>query len=90
MGERDERAALNTWTHFAVAYDAITIRLFVNGVQVGTRANTGSLLPGTQPLRFGGNAVWGEHFAGRLDEIRIYDRALTAAQIQADMNRAVS
>ena len=44
----------------------------------------------TQPLRFGGNAVWAEWFRGRLDEIRVYDRALTAAQIQADMARAVS
>ena len=32
----------------------------------------------------------GEFFAGRLDEIRIYNRALTAAEIQADMNTAIN
>jgi hypothetical protein len=34
----------------------------------------------------GGNNVWGEYFTGRIDEIRIYNRALTQAQIQNDMN----
>jgi hypothetical protein len=29
--------------------------------------------------------VWPEWFKGRLDEIRVYDRALSPAQIQADM-----
>jgi hypothetical protein len=82
--------ALNAWTHFATTYDGTTIRLYVGGVQVATRAQTGSLLAGTQPLRFGGTAVWAEWFQGRLDEIRVYDRALTAAQIQADMARAVN
>ena len=73
-----------------MTYDGATIRMYVNGVQAGTRAQTGSLLASTQPLRFGGNAVWAEWFHGRLDEIRVYDRALTAAQIQADMTRAVA
>ena len=33
--------------------------------------------------------VWGEHFAGVIDEVRIYYRALTAAEITADMNKPV-
>jgi len=40
-------------------------------------------------LRFGGNAVWGEWFAGQLDEIRIYNRPLSQAEIQSDMNTPV-
>jgi hypothetical protein len=50
---------------------------------------TGSLAASGDPLRFGGNAIWGEWFTGRLDEIRVYDAARTAAQIQADLARAV-
>ena len=40
-------------------------------------------------LRLGGNGIWGEFFAGKLDDVRIYDQALTAAQIQTDMNSPV-
>jgi PKD repeat protein len=81
---------LNAWSHVATTYDGSTIRTYVNGVQVGTQAQTGSLVTSTRPLRFGGDSVWPEWFKGSLDEIRIYDRALTAAQIQGDMSRAVS
>ena len=50
---------------------------------------TGALLISTGALRIGGNSVWGEFFQGRLDEIRIYNRALTPAEIQTDMNTPV-
>ena len=76
---------LNTWTHLAATYDGTTLRIFVNGVQVGTRAVSGALLTSTGALRLGGNSIWGEYFQGRLDDIRIYNRALSAAEIQADM-----
>lgn len=80
---------LNTWSHLAGTYDGTTVRLFVNGVQVATRAVPGPLTPSANPLRIGGNSVWGEYFSGRIDEVRVYNRVLTAAEIQADMNRAV-
>ncbi len=76
---------LNTWTHLAATYDGTTIRLYVNGVQTGSRAASGSIAGSSSPLRIGGNAVWGEHFAGLIDEVRIYNRALDAGAIQADM-----
>ena len=64
--------------------------MYVNGVQTGTRAQTGALRASTQPLRFGGNAVWPEWFARPPRRDPLYDRALSAAQIQADMAKAVS
>jgi hypothetical protein len=81
---------LNTWTHLAATHDGTTLRLYVNGVQVGTRAVSGALLTSTGALRIGGNSLWGEFFQGRIDEIRIYNRALSAAQIQADMTTPVA
>jgi hypothetical protein len=79
---------LNTWTHLAATYDATTLRLYVNGVQVGSRAVSGALLTSTGVLRIGGNSIWGEFFQGRIDEVRIYNRSLTAAEIGVDMNTA--
>jgi hypothetical protein len=42
------------------------------------------------PLRMGGNSVWGEYFAGLIDEVRIYDRALSVAELQTDMYTPVN
>jgi chitodextrinase len=33
----------------------------------------------------GGNLVWNEWFAGTIDEVRVYDRALSASEVQSDM-----
>jgi hypothetical protein len=81
---------LNTWTYLSATYDGATLRLFVNGTQVGTRAIGGAIRTTTGALRLGGNNVWGEHFQGRLDEVRLYSRALSAAEIQTDMNTPVA
>jgi hypothetical protein len=77
---------LNQWTHIAGTYDGTALRLYINGVQVAINTlASGSITTSTQPLRFGGNSIWGEFFQGLIDEIRIYNRALTPAEIQADM-----
>ena len=78
----------DTWTHLAVTYDGDTQRIYVNGVEAGSRAQTGPIAVGNGALRIGGNnAFTNEFFSGVIDEVRIYNRALTAAEIRADMQR---
>lgn len=81
--------ALNVWTHLAATYDGSRLRLYVNGVENANLSSTGTLIPTASPLRIGGNAVWGEYFKGMIDEVRIYNRALSAVEIQTDMNTPV-
>ena len=80
---------LNAWTHLAATYDGSNLRLYVGGVLKVTKAYSGSVAGTAEPLRIGGNAVWGEYFAGQIDEVRIYNKALTVTQIQADMAAAL-
>lgn len=80
---------LNTWSHLATTYDGTTVRLYQNGVQTGSLETTGPIPISTRPLQIGGDAQYGEAFAGRIDDVRIYNRALTAGEIQADMNKEV-
>ena len=68
---------LNAWTHLAATYTSGSLRIYVNGVLAATQAGTGSITSSTLPLRIGGNTIWGEYFAGRIDEVKLYNRALT-------------
>jgi len=83
------KLSLNMWAHLVATFDGATLRLFVNGAQVRSLAANGSITASSGPLRIGGNAVWGEYFAGQIDEIRIYNRALSQAEIQTDMTTPV-
>ncbi|RIL11746.1 MAG: hypothetical protein DCC75_01745 [Proteobacteria bacterium] len=78
----------NTWRHLAVTFDGSALRLFLNGTQAAITNSPGTINQSSQPLRIGGNSVWGEYFQGVIDEVRIYNRALSAAEIQADMQNA--
>jgi hypothetical protein len=66
------------------------VRYFVNGTQVGSKAVKGPLTTGTGSLRIGGSSVFGEWFNGRIDEVRVYDKALDASQIKGDMSKPVA
>ena len=83
------RLLLSTWTHLAGTYNGSTLTLYLNGVSIGTLATTGAITTSTGGLKIGGNSLWPEWFQGDIDEVRIYNRALSAAEIQADMNTSV-
>jgi concanavalin A-like lectin/glucanase superfamily protein len=59
-------------------------------VQAASKAVSGAIKTSTGALRIGGNSIWGEYFSGLIDEVRLYNRALSATEIQADMARPVS
>ena len=58
------------------------------GLVVGGRRHDPHLL--RPPLKIGGNAIWGEWFSGLIDEVRVYNRALSVDEIQSDMNTSIS
>lgn len=82
---------VNTWTHVAATYDGANIRLYQNAVEVRVRAFVGSFTVTTKALEIGWNSTYaGQFFSGKIDEIRIYNRALTPAEIQTDMNTPIA
>ena len=74
----------------AATYDGAFLRLYVNGVQVTSVARTGTLATSSNTLNIGGDTFYNQYFAGRIDDVRVYNTALTAAQIQTDMNTPVT
>jgi hypothetical protein len=87
---RGSALPLNTWSFLAATYDGSTLRLFVNGTLSASLPVGGSIAVSSGPLDIGGNGVWAEWFNGLIDNVRIYDRPLAAADIQTDMNTPVS
>ena len=65
------------------------MKTYVDGAEVGTMPAPGPLVTSTGQLRIGGDSIRNGWFNGLIDEVRIYNRPLTAAEIQVDMNRAV-
>ena len=78
------------WSHLTAVYDGSGTRIYVNGKLIATTAARGSIAESGGALKIGGNAIWGEWFKGKIDELRIYARALSAAEVQSDMNTPVS
>jgi glucose/arabinose dehydrogenase/PKD repeat protein len=79
----------NAWSHLATTWDGLTSRLYVNGTQVASGALTGTAATSSLPLRIGGNTVWSEWFGGLIDEVRVYNRALSPAEIANDHDTAI-
>jgi hypothetical protein len=67
----------NTWSHLAGTFGGATLRLYVNGTLVASQPAAGPIATSASALRLGGNSVWGEYFQGRIDEVRVYNRALS-------------
>jgi hypothetical protein len=84
--EAREPLAVEAWSHLAMTYDGDSLRLFVNGKPAGEKKVGRPRKPGSRGLAFGrrqDNFGDGYHFRGAIDEIRLYDRALSAEQIRS-------
>ncbi|HZN33416.1 MAG TPA: LamG-like jellyroll fold domain-containing protein, partial [Pirellulaceae bacterium] len=78
-----EAIKLNEWTHLAGVYDGRQIVVLVNGEEVGQGACAGQPTPSPFDLRIGkGTYDKNRRFQGEIDEVAIFDMALTAADIK--------
>jgi hypothetical protein len=80
----------NTWTHLAGTFDGSFLRVYVNGALASSSALAAPIDMDNGPIRIGGNPGWpGEVFAGKIDEVRVYNRAQSAAEILSDMSTPI-
>ena len=77
----------NTWYHATATYDGTRMRLYVNGVEVGSTSKSGAVAMNPNvPVNLGRNSGGGRYMKGVLDDVRIYNRALTPAEIKTVMS----
>lgn len=74
------------WYHAAVTFDGAGYKVYVNGVLEASVAGTHSILDNPYDVMFGtipGFAPNGVTFAGLIDEMALYNRALSAAEVNS-------
>jgi hypothetical protein len=77
--------AIGRWTHVAASWDGATKRLYLDGIEVGSMAMPDPIVYDTSHAYIGcdndGSPL--KYFAGVLDEVELYDRALSPAEISS-------
>jgi len=79
-------ATTGVFYHLACVWNGSSLQLYINGVPNASTTQGLALAGNSAPLyigQFGGSV---DQMSGVIDEVRIYNRALTQAQIQSDMN----
>lgn len=77
-------ASQNEWHHTVLSYDGTSLYLYQDGSQVSSLNITGNILSKNTPFVIGqagyGNSI--EYFYGYIDDVRLYNRALSEAEVR--------
>jgi concanavalin A-like lectin/glucanase superfamily protein len=77
-----------TWRHMCCTYDKITVRLYADGVEIGTHATTADPEVNTVDFTIGRQGLQGPNntplfFEGELDQVYVWNNDLTAGEVSA-------
>ena len=76
--------ALNTWTHVAMVHDGVKDIIYINGAPANEKNAAGALDKTKHPLGIGYDPIDnGGFFDGSLDDVKLFNRALSAGEIAA-------
>jgi hypothetical protein len=80
----DAGAPVEGWMHVAATYDGAILRLYVNGVERGSRSYSGGINTATSDVNIGRSAAFGgASYLGLIDEVSIYNHALPGTEINS-------
>jgi hypothetical protein len=75
-------ATAGTWAHVVGTFDGVSARLYVDGAEVDAQPQSPTLVDHDGPFTIAMGQNWGR-LEGRIDEVAVYDHALTPARVQA-------
>lgn len=83
---------LNSWNHVVATYDNTTIRLYINGIEVSTLAYSSAIInsANADPIRIAYDDPGDDEYIGGVDEVKIWDRAMSAADVLTIYNNEVA
>ncbi|MFQ6114705.1 MAG: LamG-like jellyroll fold domain-containing protein [bacterium] len=71
------------WHHIAATYDGVEQKIYKDGMLMGTKKNIGDMNINTNHVFIGSDNGGGRYFNGWLDDVRIYNRVLSDAEIDS-------
>lgn len=82
------RITLGNWHHVAIVYSQTRQSIYLDGAEVAYRTHTGETLQtNSDPMEIGADqGITGRRWRGMIDEVKLYDRAISATEVVADMN----
>lgn len=76
------------WTHVAMTYDNVNVKIYYNGVEVGSSPKSGSVSTSTDPVIIGANInnialpSYTSYFNGTIDDVGLWNRTLSSGEIK--------
>ncbi len=81
--------SVKKWHHFAYVFDGLMNRFYVDGVLASTSTVPSNMAPVTS-LDIGRSNPASEYYKGIIDEVRIYNRALSQAEVKSIMTAPIA
>ena len=81
---------LNTWTFVAGTYDGSTMKLYVNGNLDNYASHSGPIDTNSMPLSIARSGFNSNYFKGIIDEVKIWNRSISAGEIQSQYSSTPS
>jgi hypothetical protein len=82
--------AASSWYHVVCTWNGATMTAYINGAAVGTLSAAGSLAATTNLINIGRSPATGDYLPGAIDEVAIYNYALSAGRIAAHYSAAIN
>lgn len=79
---------LGNWHHIGIVYSQSRQSIYLDGVEVANRTYTGeTLVTNSDPMEIGADqGITSRRWRGIIDEVKLYDRAISTTDVIADMN----
>jgi hypothetical protein len=79
------------WHHIVGTYDGTTVKVYIDGVERGSAAGGGDLVASSYALNIGRSPYYTDRlFDGAIDEVAIFNRALTPSEVQSIYQHGVA
>lgn len=79
----------NNWHQLVGTFDGVSEKIYLDGVLSGVDTYIGTPVPSGRPINIGYWYYGGRYFNGLIDEIRIYNRALSAEEIKRQYEQGI-